>query len=356
MYSKKRKSGVGDVDEVVPLATGPPPASRARRPVARVRLDAEARRVGRDAERGRERIRSHRCDHRGAERRAEVLHPPAHRAAVDVRAVASEAVLLAIERQAVPHLVHRDVREHRRRGEAPREQLGRQRRGLDVRFAAGVERPVLHPLDDDHVRAAALVAELVARLDPDALGLALSDELLEQLVGHLDRLPWQLRLGEVAPASTPALTAHRSVVLVVFRYFARELLELLRQLLELELKLARVDPLGRRDEQPALHEQQLLQQQLVGSPQPIPLRLQRLGARLEPGQRRVSLGQRRALLGQRRALLGQRRVALGELGEEVRDDLSLRPFFAFGARERHRDDGINTSRSRCGTQSSIVAQ
>jgi hypothetical protein len=100
-----------ELHEVVPAMTRP------RLPIGgRNRLHEHSGRVSRDAERVRERVVAHRGDHGRSDRHPELLEPATHRAAIDASAEPREAILLAMEWQAVAELVARDVREQRRRG------------------------------------------------------------------------------------------------------------------------------------------------------------------------------------------------------------------------------------------------
>ncbi len=124
MYSKKTRVAVGDVDEVVPAG-----ARAAELFVRANRLHEHTRGVGGDAEGRAQRVLFHGVHDGGAEGRAHVLDPAAHRAAVDGAALASEFVFDAKERKAHSELTHHDVREQRRRRERARERLLRHRRG-----------------------------------------------------------------------------------------------------------------------------------------------------------------------------------------------------------------------------------
>jgi hypothetical protein len=169
-----------------------------------------------------------------------------------VGALALEAVLDAEERQTVAVLVDRHPRQQRRRRHRAREGLFGHRRGLDVGLTVAAHRPVLHARYDQAPQAALLVGELRALLETDALGLAVSDQLLEERVGDLEPFLGERHLGEVAPAGGLRLLARR---LVTFggRRLGRlsDAIELGQLDRELELELGGIDALGFGEEDAA---------------------------------------------------------------------------------------------------------
>src|SRR5665213_2713673 len=190
---------IGDLDEVVAAAARLPPPLRVAR-----RLDQHADGVRGDAECGLHRVGAHGGDDGGAQRRAGVLDPPAHGAAVERQAEAREAMLLAMERQPIAVFVDDDVSDQRDRGDRARKDLGRHGRGGDLRglgrWIVGVGDAVLDAREDQAPRTAALPGDLGRLLEADALGLALCDEGLDRRVGDLDALLRHLDLAQVSPS------------------------------------------------------------------------------------------------------------------------------------------------------------
>src|ERR1700677_4605162 len=72
-----------------------------------------------------------------------------------------------------------------------------------------------HSRQDYATQTAALVAELVALLDADALGLALGDELLVGRIGELDPLFDEWQLLQIAAPRRPFLLIPRVAVVAV---------------------------------------------------------------------------------------------------------------------------------------------
>ncbi len=272
---------VGDHHEEVPAA-----ARLARAGRRGLGLDADARRVRGDAERGLEGMPLGGECHT-AHGHAEVLHPPAHRAAIEVEALAREALLLTIQRQPVAVLVDGDLRQQRRRGQKPRERPRRHRRGGD-RLARDALDAVLGACDDDAHGAGLAPAELDRLLEADALGLAFERgvEQLVALLGERQRAhvapPLGFGLGSVRLRGRRGGWRRGGRLGRVGRGRGRvgrgrgrgiaelvgERVELRLLLGELQLELPRVDALGRGHED-ALAEQLELEQGLViGGEQP----------------------------------------------------------------------------------------
>ena len=99
------------------------------------------------------------------------------------------------------------VREQRRRGQRAREALGRHRRGLDVVSPWASTARYFTRAMTRRRRPPRFHASLQLSSKPDALGLALGDELLEERVGDLDALFLEGNVAQVAPARGLASSA-----------------------------------------------------------------------------------------------------------------------------------------------------
>jgi hypothetical protein len=244
---------VGDLHEIVPAMT------RARLLVGgRNRLDEDAGRIGRDAERMCERVVAHRGHDGRTDRGAELLEPAAHRAAIDACTESREAIFLAVQRETVAELVARNVREQRRCGECARDQLARDL-GRRDRGGIAVADLVLDARDDEANVARTPPHELVAVLGPDAIGAP-----LERRIGQLDALLGHVELGEATSSFGLGLGGllasarlRRSSDFRIRRTIggeAGELVELAQLGGKLELELCRVDALGFGDDEAAPHQ------------------------------------------------------------------------------------------------------
>ncbi|NDB36158.1 MAG: hypothetical protein EB023_12655 [Flavobacteriia bacterium] len=163
---------VGDLHEVVPSLARP---SRLRGRVS-ASLHEDAGRVGGQAQRGREGLGAHRREDGGAERRAEVLEPSGHQAAVDGHAEVVELLFLPVERQPAVELVDGDVREERGRADGAVEDRGRHLRGDERGVVARLLHAVGGALDDEADHARAPVLEAGGGVLADDLGLTARDE------------------------------------------------------------------------------------------------------------------------------------------------------------------------------------
>lgn len=220
-------------------------------------LHENARRVGRQAHRARERLDAHRVQHGGADDAAAFLEPARHRAAVDRHAEVGELFFLTVEREPAVELVLRDVCVERRGTDRAREDRRRRHRGDERHLGAvGVlDGAVGRLLGDEPGHRASTVLHRRADVSADDLRLAAPDQRLHLRVRQHDLLDGQARLVELAAAARLQLRARRRRTQRRGRLdhacSLRSGLDLLLQLIErghrpLELELRRVDALGLR--------------------------------------------------------------------------------------------------------------
>ena len=238
------------------FATGLSPPARER-----LGLDADARRVGGETEGALFGLLRHRVDD-ASERCADVLGVSAHRAIVEAHSLTAEHLGEPVERD--PQAVLRDehVRDERWREQSSLDEFLRLRHrheledGLvvtTVPFARFDGVLVGRARDDDPHGASAPIAVAIALFEADAL-----DGALEHWVGDLDPRLWHL---DVAQTASPCRRRARLLRFVVGRRRRRRsrwsllCVELLRQRIELglrlgelEFELRRIEPLGLRDE------------------------------------------------------------------------------------------------------------
>lgn len=150
------------------------------------------------------------------------------------------------------------------RAAALRHELGRHLRGVHRGLSRLCRQQVLDPSHDDTPESTALVTELRALFETDALGLALGEKLFVERVRNLDALFFKRKRAQITTPRgfTPLLLVvglARVVRLLVFAGFERagESIERAQLVFELELELRRVDALGLRDEQPTLEKLEL---------------------------------------------------------------------------------------------------
>ena len=309
--------------EEVPLATGLTLAVLERR-----RLDGHARRVGRQAERRRDRLLARRLDD-AAERCPDVLGVAPHRRAIEREPLGGAVLFVPVERHS-EHVLHgQEPRDHRRREHAARRDLPRKRCGhrpelLRVRHVRGppigsVGRVVDDARDDESTVAATLVRDARAFVGADAVRLA-----LELGIGELDANDRKQACLEIA-STRRRISGPLPPLLLIYlvgrrrvggsRIAARRVEDLLDRLrlreepVEGELRVGDiVKALGLRDNEAPLEQMQLLEQLVISHPKVCegPFRARQLAA-----QRGVVATQKRHL-GDERAdtLIALRRLRL----------------------------------------------
>jgi hypothetical protein len=179
----------------------------------------------------------------------QVLCPTTHGAAVEGDTLFAEPRLESKERKPHSALGKYEVSQERRGEQAATQKLTRPRdRKQHSRLILG-NRLVGCARDDDADSASALISESIARLESNALSLAVANERLELVVDQLNALFAQHRhLAQVAaPFGLAASLVIVVFVLVLGGGRRADRVELLLGLREFYFKLSRVDALSLGD-------------------------------------------------------------------------------------------------------------